>query len=224
MGTQNLHEIEAANMSSTSPATTFEKNVFINCPFDDEYRSLLQPLLFSLIYLGFIPRIASERSNAGEQRIDKIYDLIGESKYGIHDLSRLKAVKVNEYYRLNMPLELGLDLGSRRFAGGRFKEKKLLILSTSKYEYSKAVSDLSGVDIKAHDDEAVKIVRAVRNWLKEFVSDSLPAPTVIWEQFNYFISDFNSTRTAEGFSADDIYEMPAHEFIDFITEWMGART
>ncbi len=29
----------------------FEKGVFINCPFDDEYRSLLRPLLFTIIYV-----------------------------------------------------------------------------------------------------------------------------------------------------------------------------
>ena len=29
----------------------FEKGVFINGPFDDEYRSLLRPLLFTIIYI-----------------------------------------------------------------------------------------------------------------------------------------------------------------------------
>jgi hypothetical protein len=52
-----------------------------------------------------------ERLDSGRPRIDKIISLIKESKYAIHDLSRLKAREAGEYYRLNMPFELGLDVG-----------------------------------------------------------------------------------------------------------------
>jgi hypothetical protein len=38
-----------------SPSANVEKNVFINCPFDDEYRPLLEPPLFTLVFLGFTP-------------------------------------------------------------------------------------------------------------------------------------------------------------------------
>jgi len=86
---------------------SFEHNVFINCPFDREYYSLLRPLLFTITYLGFNPRIALESSDSGEMRIEKICALIKSSKYSIHDLSRLKAAKKGEFYRLNMPFELG---------------------------------------------------------------------------------------------------------------------
>ena len=50
----------------------FSKNVFINCPLDDEYTPLLQAILFCLIRFGFIPRIATERMDSGEIRLDKI--------------------------------------------------------------------------------------------------------------------------------------------------------
>ena len=53
----------------------FEKGVFINCPFDGEYHSLLRPLLFTIIYLGFTPRIALERSDSLELRLNKIAEL-----------------------------------------------------------------------------------------------------------------------------------------------------
>ncbi len=46
----------------------FHKNVFINCPFDSECYSLLRPLLFTIAYLGFNPRIAIETSDSGETR------------------------------------------------------------------------------------------------------------------------------------------------------------
>ena len=93
----------------------FSRNVFVNCPFDSEYLPLLRPLLFTIIYVGFIPRIASERADSGEKRVDKICELIRACQYSIHDLSRLRASEIGEFSRMNMPFELGIEYGSRRF-------------------------------------------------------------------------------------------------------------
>jgi hypothetical protein len=103
----------------------FQKNVFVNCPFDAEYLPLLRPLLFTVIDLGFAPRIALESLDSGRPRIEKIISLVKESKFAIHDLSRLQASKKGEYFRLNMPFELGIDVGCRLFKQGRWSEKKV---------------------------------------------------------------------------------------------------
>jgi hypothetical protein len=42
----------------------------------------LEPLFFTLVFLGFTLRIALERSDAGEQRFDKICELISEVEVG----------------------------------------------------------------------------------------------------------------------------------------------
>lgn len=42
----------------------FETNVFINCPFDDDFKTLLKPLLFSLIYFKLEPKISQTESSA----------------------------------------------------------------------------------------------------------------------------------------------------------------
>jgi len=69
------------------PHPGFNKNVFINCPFDSQYNSsLLKPLLFTIVYLGFTPQIASQTADSGEQRINKILSLILQSRYSLHDL------------------------------------------------------------------------------------------------------------------------------------------
>lgn len=102
----------------------FAKNVFVNCPFDPAYVTLLRPLLFTILYLGYVPRIASERLDSGEPRIDKIVELIRESKFSIHDLSRMQSSQEKEVYRLNMAFELGVDFGCRSFAEGDAKLKK----------------------------------------------------------------------------------------------------
>lgn len=49
----------------------FETNVFINCPFDDEFKRLLKPLLFSLLYFNLEPKISQTESSANV-RINQI--------------------------------------------------------------------------------------------------------------------------------------------------------
>jgi len=211
-----------------NPPTSFESNVFINCPFDEEYKSLLRPLLFTVVYIGCNPRLASERLNSAENRVDKICELIYKSKYGIHDLSRLKADEVDEIYRLNMPFELGVDYGTREHGSEEMGDKKCLILEENPYEYQKALSDLSGVDIKNHNNEADEIVRSVRDWFYETAGfDEADYPKVIWNQFNDFTADLFEDRLTEDIPEEDVIEdierMPVSEYIDSVEEWVSEN-
>lgn len=143
---------------------TLHKNVFINCPFDKEYAPILQGMLFCIIYLGFNPRLATERNHSGENRIDKIVELITECQLSIHDLSRCQAQYEGEHFRLNMPLELGIDYGCKSFGKG-MQKKSFLILEEQRYRYQAFISDLSGCDIESHNGDFQIAVRKVRNWL-----------------------------------------------------------
>ncbi len=49
----------------------FEKSLFINCPFDKDFKPLLRAILFAAIERGLEPRIASERVDSGENRLQK---------------------------------------------------------------------------------------------------------------------------------------------------------
>lgn len=208
------------------PSTkSFHNNVFINCPFDTEYYSLLRPLLFTVIYLGFTPRIALEISDSGETRIEKICELIRSSQYSIHDLSRLKATRMGEFYRLNMPFELGVDYGARRLSSSRLRTKRFLILEARAYDYQRALSDISGLDIKPHGNDPIKMVQAIRNWFVGTVGlRNIDGPTVMWYRFNDFTSDFNAKRRAEGFSKDDLNMMPIPEYVRFIKSWIRSNS
>lgn len=201
----------------------FSRNVFINCPFDPEYVALLSPLLFTLVYLGYVPRIASESLDSGTPRIEKIVQLITESKFSIHDLSRLQSSGKDEFYRLNMPFELGIDYGYRTFAEGDATSKRFLILEREPYRYQRALSDLSGSDISNHNDEPEDIVRAVRNWFREMGPLDLPNATVIWDDFNLFLFDFYQAREEQGYRKKDLRLMPTREYLDFIQDWLEGR-
>ncbi len=204
-----------------TPREGYERNVFINCPFDEPYHQLLRPLLFTIVFLGFSPKIASETSDAGELRLNKICRLIQESRYSIHDLSRLQASRSGEHYRMNMPFELGIEYGCRLFAENHLRDKRCLILSEERYEYMKAVSDLAGIDIKAHQGEPKNLTRRIRNWFVETVGlRRIASPTDIWYKFGDFMTAFNTARKEEGFSEEDLRWMPIPEYVDFIQEWL----
>lgn len=201
----------------------FSRNIFINCPFDPEYVALLTPLLFTLVYLGYAPRIASESLDSGTPRIEKIVQLITESKFSIHDLSRLQSSEKDEFYRLNMPFELGIDFGYRSFAEGDAKSKRFLILEKERCRYQRALSDLSGSDIGNHNAEPESIVRVVRNWFRELGPGKLPSATVIWDEFNMFATDFYQAGEEQGYRDKDLRLMPTREYLDFIQEWLEDR-
>jgi hypothetical protein len=202
--------------------TDFDKNVFINCPFDKEYYELLRPLLFTLIFHGFNPRIALESSDSGMLRIDKIRLLIQSSRYSVHDLSRLQATRKNEIARLNMPFELGIDFGCRSFAepGSPYLRKRFLILEKERFRYMKALSDINGFDIKYHSNQPQEMIVAVRNWFVETVGlKNLLSPNVIWYKFTDFYGDLYDNMISEGFTKDQINFMPMPELIEHIKLW-----
>ena len=201
----------------------FERNVFINCPFDDDYMPLLRPLLFSVYALGFEPRIALERFDSGRPRIDKIVALISASKFAIHDLSRIRATAAGEYFRLNMPFELGLDVGCRIFGRGRRATKRCLILESENYRYQAAISDLSGFDIATHGDKPKRVVAEVRHWLNDCIRGDGASPSQIWADFIEFISDKDADLARRGYTRQDIEGLPIRELMRYMRDWLARR-
>ena len=77
----------------------FETNVFINCPFDDEFKRLLKPLLFSLIYFNLEPKISQTESSANV-RINQIKQHIRNNFMMI--CQKLLSVKVLRILKLKI--------------------------------------------------------------------------------------------------------------------------
>lgn len=103
--------------------------------------------------------------DASENRLDKIYRIIGECQFGIHDISRTE-LGPSGLPRFNMPFELGVFLGCKRFGGTAHRNKSCLVLDRDRYRYQVLLSDLSGVDIEAHNDDPAVTIGRVRDWLK----------------------------------------------------------
>lgn len=200
----------------------FERAVFINCPFDEAYEPLLQAVLFCVVYLGLSPRLATERSDSGESRLDKISELIESSKYSIHDLSRCQADEAGEHYRLNMPFELGLDYGCRKYFGDARDQKRILILEEQPYRYQAAISDLAGWDIMDHGGDYQRAVLRVRNWLVSEAKVAADGPKKILDAYTDFQGWHYERQLANGWSEEDIQEYPTRELLTAMQDWMAA--
>lgn len=143
-----------------------EKSVFINCPFDNDYRALLHTLVFTIRASGFIPRCALEADDASEIRVLKILRIINECAFGIHDLSRTELSAQTQLPRFNMPFELGLDFALCHISRDLPSAKSLLVLDSEPFRYQSFISDLAGVDIKAHRNDSLRVIQFVNDWLR----------------------------------------------------------
>lgn len=192
--------------------------IFINCPFDTEYRPLLNALLFTSTYAGLIPKI-SETKDSGIERISVIKTLVAESHFSINDISRIQFTN-NILPRFNMPFELGLDIGCKTFGNENQQAKKILILEKEQYQYQKFLSDISGNDIQAHENNEDIIIRKVRNWL---VSNDfrLESTNELLEKYEEFKISFKIKT--DKYSPEDIDEMPKSEFIKFFKDWCNTQ-
>lgn len=200
----------------------FDRSVFINCPFDEEFAPVLQAVAFCVVFLGFYPRFAPENADNAVARLDRIIDLIRGSKYGIHDLSRCKSTEANEFSRMNMPFELGMDHACRRFGNEQLAEKQILILEHSRYDYQRALSDISGWDIQSHDGDFEKAVRKVRSWLIAQANAPAVGAALIQGKYIAFQEWYWERELAAGSSEEDIKEYPTTELVSAMHEWMEA--
>jgi hypothetical protein len=167
----------------------YERSVFINCPFDDQYAPILHAITFAIIFAGYIPRSALERKDSGEERLDKIFKIIEECKYSLHDISRADSVPSDPNLppRFNMPFECGIYYGARYFGNKTQKAKQLLILDSQPYRFQKTMSDIAGKDPDCHNNSSVEAIACVRRFLghKSIVGE-MPGEKHFQEQFAEF--------------------------------------
>jgi hypothetical protein len=158
-----------------------------------------------------------ELDDGGQTRIDKLYGLIGECRYGIHDLSRTQLDDVNQLPRFNMPLELGLFLGAKRFGGQAQSAKRLLILDVERYRYQRFISDLAGMDIHGHDGDAVTALRKTRDWLANVSRRQLPSADRVARLFQSFMADLPTLAADLEFDPDTV---PYVDFERMVVGWL----
>ena len=203
-------------------STHYNDNVFINCPFDSAYQELFDAMVFAVHDCGFIPRCALEGEDASQVRIDKIYSIIADCRYGIHDISRTELDENSRLPRFNMPLELGVFLGAKEFGIEEQKEKNCLILDTERYRYQQFISDIAGQDIQAHGDTPETIVKVVRNWLRNASRrETIPGGSIIWRRYRDFRRDLPETAREYQLTVEDLI---FNDYILLVAQWLETKS
>lgn len=141
-------------------------DVFVNCPFDSTYKPIFNAIVYTVVRSGYRARCALETDNAADNRLAKICSIIAECPFGIHDISRTETDGDPPLPRFNMPLELGLFLGARRFGNVRQKAKACIVFDREPYRFQRYISDIAGQDIHAHRGDVATLIRELATWLR----------------------------------------------------------
>ena len=193
------------------------EGVFINCPFDQQYSATFNGLIFVIHACGFRPRSARELDDGGQARIEKLYGIIEDCRYGIHDLSRTELDAQSGLPRFNMPLELGIFLGAKRYGGGYHRAKRLLVLDVEQYRYQQFMSDLAGMDIHAHGGEPRRAITEARDWLTNVSRRKLPSGATLLRLYDRFIEELPPLCDALGFDPEAV---PYVDYEQMVVGWL----
>ncbi len=196
----------------------YERNVFINCPFDEEYDPLFYAILFAVHKCGFILRCSKEFDDSSGIRIKNIIQLIRESKYSIHDLSRVTLDGTANLPRFNMPLELGICIGAIEYGNKSQQENKYLIIESEKFRFKQFISDLSGQDIKDHKDSVEEAIRIIRNWLSKKTEEKIPSASILIAEYQKFQDDLPALCFDEKWVPE---ELTYDEFANLAISWIA---
>ena len=141
-------------------------DVFINCPFDPEYKPVFNAIVYTVVRSGYRARCSMETDDAAENRLGKIIKIIGECQFGVHDISRTEIDGDPPLPRFNMPLELGVWFGARHLGREDQIGKRCIVFDREKYRYQRFMSDIGGQDIHAHDAQVPKLIAELAAWLR----------------------------------------------------------
>lgn len=198
----------------------YRRSVFINAPFSEDRREVFNAMVFAVLACGFTPRCALEIDNAGQIRFDKIVALVRDCHLGIHDISYMELD--DGLPRFNMPFELGLFLGADRFGPGWVGQKACTIFDREPFRYQRALSDISGQDIRAHGCDPHRASNETRAWLSHHTRKGalVPGAAAIWGMYEEFEAELPELAAL---SMQDGVELTFPERRHIATEWLRLR-
>ncbi|HTX76085.1 MAG TPA: hypothetical protein VMD29_07775 [Terracidiphilus sp.] len=165
------------------------RGVFLNIPYDVEFRSLYVAYVVGICHLGFVPHIASEIPG-GERRLERILALIKSCRYSIHDLSRVElGPSPHATPRFNMPLELGLAI---TWSDMHPELHAYFVFESELYRIQRSTSDLNGTDASIHHGTAEGVLSELRS---AFWRDDAPTVPQMLEVHGFIDGNLNAILT-----------------------------
>jgi hypothetical protein len=144
--------------------------------------------------------------------------IMGGCRFAIHDISRTQLS--GGLPRFNMPFELGIFVGAKKFGGAKHSSKICLVLDAIPYRYQRTLSDIAGQDIQIHSNRFEEIVLIVRNWLSQFETDLLPGNLPITSDYQRFIRDFPQICRDSGLTT---HRIPYNDFVNIMKAWIAKK-
>lgn len=200
------------------------RDVFVNCPFDDEYKPLFNAIVFVVARSGYRVRCALETDDAGDNRFDKICSIISECKFGVHDISRTDPGGEPPLPRFNMPFELGLFLGAKRLGDADQKGKICIVFDRERYRFQRFLSDIAGQDIHGHSGDWRKLINELAAWLRA-QPGNLPVGggAALIEEYAQFLELLPNICAARRIQIDELSFSDFNQIVtDFVALLRGA--
>jgi len=178
---------------------------------------MLRALLFVARFYGLKILISSTETDSKSNRLQRIIDLMREAKYSVHDLSKLKSEKKKEFFRMNMPFELGLDYG---LSGN---DKVFLIFEDEDYKLKIALSDINGWDVRPHYNRPEQLILEFRKWI--VASKPMPeekralSSSDIWYIYNDFYGQYSDYMTTHHMKDE---EVSVAEYISYVDDFLAS--
>jgi hypothetical protein len=165
--------------------------VFLNFPFDEEFSALADAMSFGVIAGGLLPVSAHDLTTPDRPRLDMLVEAIRCCRYSAHDFSRSQGAGPNNFTRMNMPIEMAMALFHALHTQRR--EHRCLFFVPTSHDYQAFASDLAGLDPRVHNNDDMRILTDMYEWLRGVVPAALfnPQPTVdVLDKF----AEFKTTR------------------------------
>ena len=199
----------------------YDRQVFLNCPFDDDYYPLLRAAVFTIQACGFTARIALENTGSESVRLDRLVRMIGQCGLGIHDLSRVRLTSPSDLPRFNMPFECGVFYGARRFGAQAQRRKRFLLLDQEPFQYQRTMSDVAGLDPRAHGNDPEKLIACIRDFLAEGLDPMPMGPTRISALYREFLLALPSLTANAEVTLAEIEPLSAfNDWYLFASRWL----
>jgi hypothetical protein len=133
--------------------------VFLNLPYDPNFEDLFLAYICAAHAIGLVPRVTLEIPS-GARRPDRIFALIQQCAFSVHDLSRVQLDRHRPRTpRFNMPFELGLAVAWEKTG----QQHVWFVMEAVNRRLAKSLSDLNGTDPNIHDGTIQGVFREMGN-------------------------------------------------------------
>jgi len=198
------------------PPSVDLKSVFLNIPYDKEFKPLYLAYIVGLCQLGLRPLITSGVPG-GKRRLSRILSLIQRCRYSIHDLSR---VELSPHGlgtpRFNMPLELGMSI---MWSELNEESHTWFVMESTHRRLDQSTSDLGGTDANIHFGTVEGVFCELRN---AFVH--IDAPPVPRMHRAYRAVEMSLGRILEEARTEDIFSASVFKELCFMALKAAHRT